>query len=354
MAKVGVGLDIGNGAVKVVQLSGSGNKSFQLNRFAAVPLADGALEAGAVADRKAVAEAVREVFRAGRIKPKQVVVAIAGQAVVVRNIKMPLMEDEEAANAIRWEAERYIPYPVDEVTLDYEIIGRDPNEGEMEVLLACAHNDIIHSHLEVLWETGLQPLAIDVQPFAMMRGLGLEYSRPVESVAMLDIGASSSDLVIARAGIPYFTRILPVGGNRLTELVAQYTGLDREQAKAAKESIGDALAEPEQFPQSSREFQVHMGVRAGLKDLALELRRSFDYYQLQYKGENISRLLLSGGSALIKNLPAFLTKELEIKVELGVFDERLRCPQALFAKFQEQAPVYTVALGLAMREVTDE
>ena len=351
MAKVGVGLDIGTGGVKAVRVSG--NKTFQVNRFAAVSLDEGALGAGVVADRKAVVTAVREVLRASRIKQKRVVVAIAGQAVVVRHLKMPLMDDEEVANAIRWEAERYIPYPVDEVTLDFEIIGRDQDESEMEVLLVCAHNDIIHSHLDVLWETGLQPVAIDIQPFAMMRGLGIEYSRPAESVAMLDIGAGSSDLVIAKAGTPYFTRILPVGGNRLTELVAKYTGLERDGAETAKETIGDALGEPGQFSPESREYQVNMGIREGLKDLALELRRSFDYYQLQHKEDNISRLILSGGSALIRNFPAFLAKELETKVDLGVFDERLRCPQALFERFQEQSPVYTVALGLAMREVTE-
>src|SRR5690554_3358586 len=352
MAKVGVGLDIGTRGVKVVRVSG--DSTFRVNRFAAVPLDEGAIDAGVVADRKAVAAAVREVLRAGRIKGKRVVVAIAGQAVVVRNIKMPLMEDEEAANAIRWEAERYIPYPVDEVTLDFEIIDRDMEEGEMEVILACAHNDIIRSHLEVLWETGLQPLAIDVQPFAMMRGLGIEYSRPAESVAMLDIGAASSDLVIARAAIPYFTRILPVGGNRLTELVAKYAGLEGNEAETAKKTVGNALAEPGEFSQENREYQVNMGLKAGLKDLALELRRSFDYYQLQHKGENISRLILSGGSALINNLPAFLAKELEVEVSVGVYDERVRCPKALFERFQEQSPVYTVALGLAMREVTEE
>ncbi|NLY88428.1 MAG: pilus assembly protein PilM, partial [Firmicutes bacterium] len=244
--------------------------------------------------------------------------------------------------------------PVDEVTLDFEIIDRDMEEGEMEVILACAHNDIIRSHLEVLWEAGVQPLAIDIQPFAMMRGLGVEYSRPAESVAMLDIGAGSSDLVIAKAGTPYFTRFLPIGGNRLTELVAKYTGLARHEAEEAKETIGDALLDPEQFSMESREYQVNMGLREGLKDLALELRRSFDYYLLQHKEENISGLILSGGSALIKNLPTFLAREFDIKVRFGVYDERLRCPQALFERFHAQTPVYTVALGLAMREVTEE
>ncbi|NLY89020.1 MAG: type IV pilus assembly protein PilM, partial [Firmicutes bacterium] len=176
MAKVGVGLDIGTRGVKVVRVSG--DSTFRVNRFAAVPLDEGAIDAGVVADRKAVAAAIREVLRAGRIRQKRVVVAIAGQDVVVRHLKMPLMEDEEAANAIRWEAERYIPYPVDEVMFDFEIIGRNRNEGEMEVILVCAHNDIIRSHLDVLQEAGVQPLAIDIQPFAMMRGLGVEYSRP--------------------------------------------------------------------------------------------------------------------------------------------------------------------------------
>lgn len=351
MAKVGVGLDIGTGGVKAVQVSGK--KTFRVNRFDAVPLGEGALAAGVVVDPKAVGAAIREVLKKTRIKQKRVVVAIAGQAVVVRHLKMPLMDDEEVAGAVRWEAERYIPFPIEEVMLDFAIIGRDQEEGEMEILLVCAHNDIIHSHLDSLREAGLQPLAVDIQPFAMMRGLGIEYRKPGGSVAMLDIGAGSSDLVIARNGIPYFTRILPIAGNRLTELVVKYTGLETDEAEKAKFSVDGAPSEVERFPAESREYQVNMALREGLKDLALELRRSFDYYQVQHKGEDVSRLILSGGGSLIKDLPTFLAKELAIEVHQGVFDERLSCPQSLFERFKAQLPAFTVALGLALREVTE-
>lgn len=352
MAKVGVGLDIGTGGVKAVQVSG--NKLFRVNRFAGVPLDEGALADGVVADRKAVVAAIRKVLRNARIKQKKVVVAIAGQSVVVRHLKIPLMDDEEVAGAVHWEAERHIPFPVEEVMLDFAIVGRDQDEGEMEILLVCANNDIIHSHLDAIREAGLQPLVVDIQPFAMMRGLGIEYRRPGDSVAMLDIGAGSSDLVIAKKGIPYFTRILPVAGNRLTELVVKYTGLEMHEAEKAKTVVDGSLAELGQFTEINREQQVNMALREGLKDLALELRRSFDYYQLQHKEEGISELILSGGGSLIKDLPAFLAKELEIEVHRGVYDERLSCPQSLFEKFKEQLPVFTVALGLALREVTEE
>ncbi len=351
MAKASVGLDIGTGGVKTVRVSGT--KNLQVNRFATVPYDEGVLAGGVVADRATVSAAIKQVLRAARINQKKVVAAIAGQAVVVRHIKMPLMEEEELAGAVRWEAERYIPFPVEEVVLDYEIIGRDPEEGTMGVLLVCAHKDIIYSHLDVLHEAGLQPLALDIQPFAMMRGLGIEHRRPQGSVAMLDIGAGSSDLVIARDGIPSFTRILPVAGNRLTELVAKYTNLGKAQAEEAKLAHDGLLLEVDPSA-TDRESQVNMALKEGLKDLVLELRRSFDYYQLQYKGEVISELILSGGGSLIKNLPSFLEKELGIKVCCGVFDGRLRCPPSLWEKFKEQLPVLTVALGLALREVTED
>ena len=352
MAKVGVGLDIGTGGVKAVRVSGT--KSLQVNRFAAVTYDEGVLAGGAVVDRETVSAAVKKVLRVAKIGQKKVVAAIAGQAVVVRHIKMPLMDEGELAGAVRWEAERYIPFPVEEVVLDYEITSRNRDAGEMEILLVCAHNDIIHSHLDVLREAGLQPLAVDIQPFAMMRGMGIEHRRPEGNVAMLDIGAGSSDLVIAGDGIPSFTRILPVAGNRLTELVAKHTKLEKVEAEEAKIAHNDLLIEPDQSAGENREDQVNMALKEGLKDLALELRRSFDYYQLQHKGEVISELILSGGGSMIKNLPSFLEKELEVKVSRGVFDERLRCPQSLLEEFKEYLPVFTVALGLALREVTGE
>ncbi|HYH01779.1 MAG TPA: type IV pilus assembly protein PilM [Bacillota bacterium] len=351
MAKVGVGLDIGTSSIKLVELEGS--NPIRINRFGRIPLPEGALAGGVIKNSEAVAESVSEAFRTLQIKHKRVQVAIAGQAVVVRNIKMPLMEDSEVANAIRWEAERYIPFPVDEVCMDHIIINRDQQQQEMEIMLVCAHNDIINSHIEVLQKAGLQPMAIDIQPFALMRALGMEKVDNTQNVAVLDIGAGTSDLSIFKAGISKFTRILPLAGNRFTENIMKQMGNKFGDAEQLKVKYADATLDITAFGPEVPEYKVNFSAQDTLRELVLEVRRSLDYFHLQQRNEVISKMVVCGGGAKIKNLIDFLKQELDIKVTSSLDAWNIVCNPNFQADFETAKPIMLVALGLALREVTE-
>jgi type IV pilus assembly protein PilM len=352
LTKVGVGLDIGTSAIKIIELE-SGDP-LRLRRFGTIPLPEGALVGGVVKDQAIVSRTITEAFTKFGIRHRRVQVAIAGQAVVVRNIKMPLMEETEVQNALRWEAERYIPFPVEQCIMDYVIINRDDVQQEMEVMLVCAHNDIIDSHLEVLRQAGLQPMAIDIQAFALSRALGLEDAeKNRKNVAVLDIGAGSVDLSIFKDGISRFTRILPLGGNSFTENVMKVLGGSFGEAERWKVKYTDALADLSAIDPDSPEYKVNYAIQGVLRELVAELVRSLDYFHLQQRDDDLDQLVLSGGGARIVNLIPFLQRELEIKVSSSLDAWPIEYGQNTPAEFEAVKPIMLVALGLALREVTD-
>lgn len=347
-----VGLDIGTSSIKLVEVER--HKAIKVTRFATIPLPGGALKDGMVTDGPQVGEKIKELFQLAKGRSKRAVVAIAGQTVIVRHIKMPCLTREELANAIRWEAERYIPFSIDEVSLDFQVIEEDAQSNEMEVMLVCAHQDLIQSHLRALDAAGVQPLAMEIQPFALMRGLGLAGADPEGNVALLDIGAGTSDLTIVRNAIPRFTRVIPVAGESMTHQLASQLNLEVAAAERAKIEFGDALFDFGQADAAEFETRVNDALQASLKELASEVRRSLDYYRLQQRGEEVKVLIISGGGSKLKNLKLFLRQELDMIVTNGSYQGEFDCPEKLRPELEAMFPMLTVALGLALREVAEE
>lgn len=352
MAKVGVGLDIGANSIKVVELQ-SGLKP-RLSRYGKIALPEGALDAGEIKEREQVGKAIKELFAKTKITSKQVVIAIAGQAAIIRHIKMPIMEDNEVANAVHWEAERYIPFPVDEVTLDFKVIKRYIDQNEMDVLMVCARNDIIYSHIETLRDIGLQTQVVDVLTFSLMRAAGLENSNTEGAVALLDIGFETSDLMVLKDGIPLFTRVIPLAGNQFTKSIATNLGISTEEAEEIKINKIDALSQGESIMSQSLDAKANFATQEGLKELALEVRRSFDYFHMQERNEEVNRLIIYGGGALLPNLGTFLNRELGVPVLDADFPRGINVPKKLRSKLELELPLYSAALGLAVREVIPE
>lgn len=346
---IGLGLDIGTSSIKLVELERG--KTATVTRFARIPIAPGSLNDGVVVKSDDIGQAIRDLLQVAKVKHKQAAVAIAGQAVIVRHIKMPLMTQDELNNAIRWEAERYIPFPIDEVNMDCQIIETNTENNEMEVMLVCAHNDIIYSHLQVLKEAGIQPVSMDIQPFALMRSMGLENSDSEDNLALLDIGAGTADLTVIKKGIHRFTRIIPIAGSQMTTSIGNYLNLEFDEAEKLKIAYGDAQYDVN-ISENEIRSKVNYALQNCLKELALELRRSFDYYKMQQRNETIKELIISGGGSMIGNLVPFLREELEMVVKSAYYDETVECPEKLQIEFEELFPILTVALGLALREVT--
>ncbi len=354
-AKSFVGLDIGSHDVKVVELGRAGSR-FRVLHAGMAQTPPGAVKEGVVVEPQSVAVAVRQTLTAAGVRGGRVVSAVGGQAVIVRELKLPPMTEEEVRQAARFEAERYIPYGVREVNMDFDLIGEtvEENQKKIVVLLVAARRDIVDKHVQALEAAGLQPFVLDVESFAVMRALA-SYAKtnggPGEAVVFVDLGAESTDIVITEGDQMRLTRNVNIGGDSLTRAVASRLEMEFGTAERIKEDQGAVLVEGEPTPDDRTVLTVHEAMLPILGDLATEVRRSLDYFQTRWRESRVGRVVISGGTARLKNLDRFLSLELGVDTQIGDpfaqcdVDERV-LPRD---RRSQMAPAMVAAVGLAMR-----
>lgn len=223
----------------------------------------------------------------------------------------------------------------------------------MEVMLVAAQNDLVNSHVAVLEAAGLTPLAMDVQPFALLRGLELEKVARDRCSGIIDIGAGTTDVVIFKGENLKFTRIIPVAGQRFTETVAEGFKCSFAEADSLKQQhvrvfFGD---EPELADGQNVSARLYKALRPVLEEMILEIRRSVDYFRLQNRGDNIEELVLTGGGSRFGGFERLLSTELGIPVRVGNPLEHITVNHRQFnlANLQTIAPTLAVGVGLAQR-----
>lgn len=352
-AKSFVGVDIGSHAIKVVELAPAGGR-FRVLHAGVGDTPPGAVKEGVMVEPQAVGAAVRQVFSASGVKPGRVVSAVGGQAVIVRELKLPPMSDDELRQAARFEAERYIPYGVKEVNMDFDVIGETVEEGQKKivVLLVAARREIVDKHVQALEAAGLQPFVLDVESFAVMRALDPQVrSDGAEAAVFVDLGAETTDIVITEGGQLRLTRNVNIGGDNLTRVVATKLDVEFQSAERLKEEKGAVLLEGEPAPEDRTVVSLHDVMLPILGDLATEIRRSLDYFQTRWRESKVGRVVISGGTARLANLVRFLTLELGVETVLG--DPFTLCDvsdRVLPAEVRRQAaPSMATAVGLGMR-----
>lgn len=349
--RMAVGLDIGTTAVRAAAVSlGRGGAS--LHRFAEVPLPLGAVRNGEVVDVDAVAAAVRQLWSTAKFGSKKVVLGVANQKAVVRQVDLPWLPAKEMRAALPFQVQEYIPIPVDQAVLDFHPIEEhvaDSGARMLRVLLVAAGRDMVNTSIEAVRRAGLSPVMVDLTPFAVLRSLctpdelGLRSSG---AEAIVDLGASVTNIIVHEGGVPRFVRILLMGGAGLTDAVAERMGVPVEQAELIKRSMGlepPGRLEPEPHP-AGRALE---SAGAALVD---EIRGSLDYYFAQPSASRLDRVVLSGGGSQLGGLVERLSAAVRAPVELadpmsfisaaksGLSDDELRTVR----------PVVSVPAGLAM------
>jgi type IV pilus assembly protein PilM len=335
MAKgVGVGLDIGNGFLKIVQLRNT-SRGTQLDNFAIREVPKKFLPQGIEVDRGKIVETIREVFRKSKIKTNLVVSAISGKLVSKKFIELPFMNEEELKRAIVWEAEKYIPYKVEDVILDTQILAEktDKEGKKIEVLLVAAKKEVIHNHLNMLREAGLKTEIIDGVSFALINSFESKIKEKEETVALIDMGAEITHLCILKKGVLKFNRGIRLAGNKLTFALKEKMGGEFNQAEEKKKEAGEEA------------FQTLTPL---LEQLTREIGRSFDYYETTSQGGKIERVILTGGTSKLPGIDKFFSKKMNIPVEIGNPLENLRAGR-ISGLAGENAPLLSVAIGLALR-----
>ncbi len=348
-AKSLVGLDIGSSAVKAVELKAAG-KGYKVTAFGAESVPPDSIVDGAIIDGAAVADAIRRLFDGNKIQTKDVAASLSGSAVIVKKITLPVMTEAELAESIYWEAEQYIPFDIQDVNLDYQIL--DPGDAAngkatMDVLLVAAKKEKIADYTGVIAQAGRTAVVVDVDAFALQNAFEVNYGiEPGKIVVLLNAGASATNINILQGDQSVFTRDISIGGNAYTEALQKELNLPFEQA--------DDLKRGE--PADGVTFEDARPVlRAVTENVMLEIQKTFDFFKATAASDRIDRIVVSGGASRAEGFLEMLTERFEAPVEL--FDPfrnvSFDAKRFQVGEVDAIAPTAAVAVGLALRRAAD-
>ena len=347
-----MGLDIGSSHIKLMELDqDSKTGKWRLANFGMVQLPPEAIVDGAVMNTNVIVDAIRELIQRRRVKAKDVVASVSGNAVIIKRINLPTMTTDELEESIQWEAEQYIPFDISDVNIDVQILeGASEDPGQMEVLLVAARKELVNEYQSIIQQAGLHPVVVDVDAFAVANMFELNYERPMGSVALVNIGASTVNIHVLKNGISAFTRDLGVGGRNFTEEIQRTLNISFEEAEAMKVGGGEGDARAV-VPEEIERVLSTVG-----ENLATEIQRSLDFYLSTSADSGLSRVYLSGGAARTPGLARAIGRQTGLPVEVAdpfrkiVVDERQFKPGYL----NDIAPQAAVVVGLAARRSGDK
>jgi type IV pilus assembly protein PilM len=346
-----VGLDIGDSSIKVVELKDLGKgRGYQLAKLGSESLSQEAIVDGAIMDSQLVIETIQRLFQRLNIKNLQVATALSGHSVIVKRISLPVMGAAELAESIHWEAEQYIPFDIEDVNLDYQILEGSSlsGEGNMDVLLAAAKKDKINDYTSVITQSGLQAAAVDIAAFALQNAFEANYEfEPHQVVALVDVGAAVSSISVLHGGTSVYWRDINVGGNAYTDAIQKELNLSAEQAERLKR--GDEI---DGIPYE-RVLPILSAVN---EDVGTEIQKTLDFFkQISAADEPLDRLYLTGGGGQVIHLKTALGERLKTQVEhLNPFRKIQPAGRDVTPELvNELAPAASVAVGLALRKIGD-
>jgi len=342
-----IGLDIGCSSIKLVELR-EDKKGYKLQNLAISPLPPEAIVDGALMDSVTIIDTIRDVIANSKTKARDVVTSVSGHSVIVKKISLPFMTEAELEESIQWEAERYIPFDINDVNIDFQIFGAAPENPEvMDVVLVAAKKDIINDYVSIIMEAGLNPIIIDIDSFALENMLAINYDiTKEETVAIVNVGASVANINIVKNNISAFTRDIFKGGNQITEEIQRQLHVDHEEAEKIKVGSKVDLAS---------QSVIENVLKTASESLAVEIGNSLDFFQSTTTYEKIGKLYLSGGGSKIKDFDMTLQQQIGIPVEIANPFKKVEYSGRAFdlEYLREIGPIMAVGVGLASRKVGD-
>jgi type IV pilus assembly protein PilM len=344
-----VGLDIGDSSIKVVELRESGRgKSWEVTAIAKEPLPQEAIVDGTIMDAGLVVDTLRRIWANHKIKQTKVATSLSGQAVIIRRINLPTMSEAELAEQIRWEAEQYIPFNIQEVSLDYHVLKGSSlaGEGNMDVILVAARKEKIEDYSSVITQAGLEPMVVDVGTFAALNCFEANYADEMPaSAALIDIGSSVTSIAVLQNGISVFWRDISIGGNQYTDTLQRELNISRDQAEAAKrgETIDGVSGD-----------QTASILSSVNDELCHEIQRTIDFVKAFAGSEQpLQAIYMAGGGSRLPGLREALATQFNCAVDRLDPFRKVKVPGRISSQSAELAADAAVAVGLAMRKVGD-
>jgi type IV pilus assembly protein PilM len=344
-----IGLDVGSSSVKALELAIKGrDKGFELRKLGIAPLPPEAIVQGAFLSNGAIADAIGAAIENGKISTKEVAIAVSGHSVIVKKVSLAAQSKEELEDTIQWEAEQYIPFDVNEVHLDFQILDTSEAEGQMDVLLVAAKRDLVDDYVQVITEAGLNPICIDVAAFAVENAYEMNYTAgPDESIALVNVGAQVVNISVMQQGVPAFTRDITTGGNQYTEEIQKALSISFEDAERVKLGGTPADQSTDVVP-----AEVEQAIRGVTETVVDEIGRSLDFFTATSAESRITRVMLSGGGARIAGFGAAFHERTGLEVEfMNPLSRMLPSKDFDPDYLADIAPTLGVGIGLAMRRV---
>jgi type IV pilus assembly protein PilM len=335
--KVTAGLDIGSGLIKLVVIDHSKAQP-EIVQVVTSPLVPDAIVEGEIMDPVLVADTIRSLVQSVGLKGKRIAAAVGGHDVIVKRIQMDRMSTEDAREVIRWEAEQHVPFDMENVQLDFQILDPDGDGPQMSVLLVAAKKELIDNRLNLLADAGLAPSVMDVDAFALQNAFERSHGGPMDGiVALVNVGHETTNLNLLQDGVPVMVRDVPFGSRKIREALQRDRGLSADEAESILQGLGEG---------------TDMGsvLTEKIEELAVGIERAAAFLVAQ-SGGTIARVCVCGGGARVPGLVEALGDRLGIRTEVAnpLNGITVRPEAAALEPIDTIAPMLMLPVGLALR-----
>lgn len=334
-----VGIDIGTNTIKIVELEPSGKDKWKLISAASVATPAGGIVTNA-ANVGTVSQIMAKMIREIGIRSRRAVISLPEEQVSSHVVEMPYMNDDEVKKALAWQVEQYIPIPADKAVWSHQIVKKDQSAGTMEVLLVAAAKNLVNLYTSAVDQAGLEVVAIETELMATARAVKLP---EVPLFVVADIGANGTNLGIISHDQLVFTRSIPTGGTAFTRAIESGLSLDTATAEQYKNSYG--------FSEDKLKGELVKVMQPVLAVIAGEIRKTIDFYISKHPTDQVRMVITTGGVSALPELVSRLSGLVGTEVVVGNPLSRIQMNQQQASAMEGTAPIYTVAMGLAMRSV---
>lgn len=342
-----IGLDIGSKTIKLCEAFTARKSGYSLNKFGMIDIPNGAIEDGVIKDPDTVSQAIRALFKAQKVKERNVAVSIGGYSVIVKKIMVQTMTDAELQETIQFEAEQYIPFDINDVNLDFQILGESTiSANRLDVVLVAAKKELVDEYVNLIELSGLRPCIIDIDAFALQNIYEVNYDTMDDVVALIDIGAGKTSLNIVRNSMSLFMRDVSLGCNQINHIISDKLSCSLEDAESIKITRNSERLNPD---------EIATIVSSVIGDWCLEIRRAIDFFYSTYPDDQITKILLSGGGANISEFRHKLASETSAAVEIINPFIKFSIDKRIDPSFLEKSsPQAAICMGLAIRRMGDK
>ena len=337
-----LGLDIGSRTIKLVEL-GKERNTISLVSVGTISTPPKALTSKIAADSEAVAVAIKQLLKDANARSRDVNLALPESQVFTRVIEMPQLSSRELTSALQWEAEQYIPLPLDQVNVDFSVLrdSKETGTNKMDVLLVASPKTLLEKYVNYLDLAGLNPIGVETEIISVSRALASSVST-VRTALIVSLGAQTTDLAILRGNVLSFTRSISAGGDALSRALAQSLGLEAIQAEEFKKTYG---LEPDKL-----EGKIVTAVKPIMDTIINEIKRAVAFYVEKYPNDRVEVILLSGGTARIPGMVVYIAENIGSDIEIQLANPWVGIQRdARLTQVTTDAATYCVAVGLALR-----